>query len=165
MSLKNIKQLKSEKGFTIVELLIVIVVIGILAAIVIVAFNGVQQQARTTAAKANAQGVIKAADTFNAECPKTGACTTSGYPTAANLVSYSNASGSTASLPTGFGASNLIATAVTSSNADGKTLTYIPKSNTGVCVGYWDSSANNIAWLYGGNATGTAPSGSPLTCP
>lgn len=35
-----------SKGFTIVELLIVIVVIGILAAIVIVAFNGVQSRAR-----------------------------------------------------------------------------------------------------------------------
>jgi len=36
-----------QKGFTIVELLIVIVVIGILAAITIVAFNGVQQRAQT----------------------------------------------------------------------------------------------------------------------
>lgn len=36
----------SKKGFTIVELLIVIVVIGILAAIVIVAFNGVTVRAR-----------------------------------------------------------------------------------------------------------------------
>jgi len=39
----------NRKGFTIVELLIVIVVIGILAAITIVAFNGVQQRARTAA--------------------------------------------------------------------------------------------------------------------
>lgn len=38
----------SQKGFTIVELLIVIVVIGILAAIVIVAFNGIQDRARAT---------------------------------------------------------------------------------------------------------------------
>lgn len=37
-----------QKGFTIVELLIVIVVIGILAAITIVAFNGIQERARTT---------------------------------------------------------------------------------------------------------------------
>lgn len=37
---------QSSGGFTIVELLIVIVVIGILAAIVIVAFNGVQDRAK-----------------------------------------------------------------------------------------------------------------------
>lgn len=37
---------KGIKGFTIVELLIVVVVISILAAITIVAFNGVQQRAR-----------------------------------------------------------------------------------------------------------------------
>lgn len=38
---------KSASGFTIVELLIVIVVIGVLAAITIVAFNGIQDRART----------------------------------------------------------------------------------------------------------------------
>lgn len=39
-----------QTGFTIVELLIVIVVIGILAAITVVAYNGVQNRARNTAA-------------------------------------------------------------------------------------------------------------------
>lgn len=37
---------KKEKGFTIVELLIVIVVIGILAALVITTFSGIQRRAR-----------------------------------------------------------------------------------------------------------------------
>ena len=37
-----------QQGFTIVELLIVIVVIGILAALVITTFTGIQQQARDT---------------------------------------------------------------------------------------------------------------------
>ena len=42
--------LKTKSGFTIVELLIVIVVIGILAAITIVAYNGIQNRARASAA-------------------------------------------------------------------------------------------------------------------
>lgn len=37
------------RGFTIVELLIVIVIIGILASITIVAFNGIQQRSRNSA--------------------------------------------------------------------------------------------------------------------
>lgn len=42
-----------SKGFTIVELLIVIVVIGILAAITIVAYNGVQGRANDTAVQSD----------------------------------------------------------------------------------------------------------------
>lgn len=40
---------KKQTGFTIVELLIVIVIIGILAAITIVAYNGIQNRARVAA--------------------------------------------------------------------------------------------------------------------
>lgn len=39
---------KKQQGFTIVELLIVIVVIGILAALVITTFSGIQQKGRDT---------------------------------------------------------------------------------------------------------------------
>ncbi|HSH55273.1 MAG TPA: prepilin-type N-terminal cleavage/methylation domain-containing protein [Candidatus Limnocylindrales bacterium] len=38
----------AQQGFTIVELLIVIVVIGILAALVITTYNGIQQKGRNT---------------------------------------------------------------------------------------------------------------------
>jgi prepilin-type N-terminal cleavage/methylation domain-containing protein len=48
MALSTAK-IRSAKGFTIVELLIVIVVIGTLAAIVIVAYNGITTRARNTA--------------------------------------------------------------------------------------------------------------------
>jgi len=51
-TLKNARhQAETQRGFTIVELLIVIVVIGILAAITIVAFNGVQDRAKQAAAQ------------------------------------------------------------------------------------------------------------------
>lgn len=67
MTLENIKTMKKDRGFTIVELLIVIVVIAILAAIVIVAYNGVQNQARTTQAQAAASTVAKKAEAYNAD--------------------------------------------------------------------------------------------------
>jgi len=48
-----------RRGFTIVELLIVIVVIAILAAITIVAYNGIQQRSRITALWAGIMQVDK----------------------------------------------------------------------------------------------------------
>jgi len=50
---------KSTTGFTIVELLIVIVVIGILAALTLVAYNGVANKARDTQMKADLALVYK----------------------------------------------------------------------------------------------------------
>lgn len=52
--------LKRTSGFTIVELLIVIVVIGILAAITIVAFNGVQTRANNSKISSDLQTLSRA---------------------------------------------------------------------------------------------------------
>lgn len=49
-----------KSGFTIVELLIVIVVIGILAAITIVAYNGIQERAKVQKANADLNALVKA---------------------------------------------------------------------------------------------------------
>ena len=60
MTLKNIKQ----QGFTIVELLIVIVVIAILAAITIVAYNGVQNRAKATSGQQLSSSIGKKAQLY-----------------------------------------------------------------------------------------------------
>lgn len=54
-----------QKGFTIVELLIVIVVIAILAAISIVAYNGIQQRARDSQRKNDLSQIVKALHLYN----------------------------------------------------------------------------------------------------
>lgn len=58
---------KNISGFTIVELLIVVVVIGILAAIVIVAYNGIQQSARDTVRKQDVATIGKALQLYAIE--------------------------------------------------------------------------------------------------
>lgn len=90
-----------HKGFTIVELLIVIVVIGILAAITIVAFNGVQERAHDSSVQSNVNSFGKALMTYqvdNPTPPRSGTTlasliekmiTTGAYPqTNANAIHY-----------------------------------------------------------------------------
>jgi general secretion pathway protein G len=55
-----------QHGFTIVELLIVIVVIGILAAIVIVAYNGVTSRASDNAVKSDLVNLAKEMEAYKA---------------------------------------------------------------------------------------------------
>lgn len=61
------KWAQKQTGFTIVELLIVIVVIAILAAITIVAFNGVQQRARDSQRKQNLAELAKLISMYNVD--------------------------------------------------------------------------------------------------
>lgn len=65
MSLVDIKN--KSQGFTIVELLIVVVVIAILAAITIVSYNGITNRADQSAAKAAASTAQKKIELFQAE--------------------------------------------------------------------------------------------------
>lgn len=72
ISLKN-----KAKGFTIVELLIVIVVIGILATLVIVTFTGIQQRARNSQRETDVNAVASHVEAFYAQYGY--------YPTLADL--------------------------------------------------------------------------------
>ncbi len=68
---------RKEQGFTIVELLIVIVVIGILAALVITTFTGIQQKARNTERQTDVKALHGQIEAYYAQNGK--------YPTLDNL--------------------------------------------------------------------------------
>ena len=65
MSLANIKT--KSQGFTIVELLIVVVVIAILAAITIISYAGITARANESAIKLQASNFQKKAEMYNGE--------------------------------------------------------------------------------------------------
>lgn len=75
--MRSLKDLKRQEGFTIVELLIVIVVIGILAALVITTFSGIQQRARNTERETDLKAVQGQLEAYYADNGR--------YPTLANL--------------------------------------------------------------------------------
>lgn len=54
-------------GFTLVELLIVIVVIAILAAITIVAYNGIQNRANNAAVQSDMEAIVKKMEMYKIE--------------------------------------------------------------------------------------------------
>lgn len=73
---------KRNKGFTIVELLIVIVVIGILAGLVITTYNGIQQKARNTERTTDLKTFQSQLEAYNANNGR--------YPTTTDLGTTSS---------------------------------------------------------------------------
>ena len=139
-----------SRGFTIVELLIVIVVIAILAAITIVAFNGIQARANASTAKGNAttlQKKIEAYASVNGSLP---AAATS-LKTQLNGTAESN-----------IGDDYTITTAgANPTSANGKNTFKVgfcsaPAGATGFQITYWDYTTNAVTTTPitgGGNTT------------
>jgi prepilin-type N-terminal cleavage/methylation domain-containing protein len=135
---------KKQQGFTIVELLIVIVVIAILAAISIVAYTNVQRQARDTERAANAKSVIDAASAYSAK-------NEGEWPTAAEIKSFDIVQVSD-SLDITDGT-----TAPAGTNYNVKTIYLVPSGTpaTGVTV-YYGSEADSEWKSYTAGDVGTS---------
>ena len=136
---------KKDRGFTIVELLVVIVVIGILAAITIVSYTGITARANASKALANGQSIQAVAEAINAD--------NSLYPT---TTAQFGTLTSTARVPSGIVLQVAAPTAANgTTNFQLYTLTTNP--STGGKIVYWDYNTNALSTaatsLYWGAAT------------
>ena len=157
MSFKNATtKLQAQRGFTIVELLIVIVVIAILAAITIVSYNGITTRANAASAKATAATFQKKAELYQADG------TTGKYPVAITDLTSATSDKSfalTAGNPTVVYVTTpaTLTSAVTSTTgtgavgvrkcaASGSTQVSITSANiTGLEINYWDYTTNAMS--------------------
>ena len=78
--LKTLMSKRDMRGFTIVELLIVIVIIGILAALIITAYNGIQARANNTQTMSAVTAHIKALRQYASDNGSWPAFAVTGWP-------------------------------------------------------------------------------------
>ena len=63
------KRIESEKGFTLIEMLIVIIILGILLAIAVPAYLNFRDRANRSAAQSNIRAMLHAVEAYNADTP------------------------------------------------------------------------------------------------
>ena len=114
---------KRQSGFTIVELLIVIVVIGILAALVITTYSGIQAKARNSKRQTDMQATQTQLEAYFAQ--------NGNYPSYANLSSSSWRATNMKSLDSGALTDPQASGVSLSQTAGAKVYQYAPLNSSG----------------------------------
>ena len=168
MSLANIN--RKDQGFTIVELLIVVVVIAILAAITIVSYNGITGRANKAAAQAAVATFQKKAELFAADgstgkypvaaADLTGATTDKSYYLQASAFEYFTA---TSTLTATNGTSKVAVRKCVAGGTPANQAAVTSSNVTGLQVFFWDYDAGNVTTTP--VAVGNVGAGTTTVCP
>lgn len=153
---------QKQSGFTIVELLIVIVIIGILAGLVITTFVGIQARARDSERQTDINAIQKQLEAYYANV--------GAYPTLADMNASNFRSANTIKLdakaladPSNSGTQTLGSTAVASLSASTKAYSYLPTPSG--CGSSTNDGTTSASFPGASGTAGTPPAGtgSPAT--
>ena len=162
MSLTDIKT--KNQGFTIVELLIVVVVIAILAAITIVSYNGITNRANASAAASTAASLQKKAELYAADgttklYPASISVLTSASPSDTWYVASGSINASLAAPAAATGKDTVqyqpCGTGASASPAAGPTTVATITAITGAKITYWAFSGTTTKEITLGQTTGS----------
>ena len=136
------KRIKNEKGLSLVELLAVIVILGIVAAIAIPAIGNIIENSRTKAAKADVANIVSAANIYFTENPSVG--TFSNATT--GVGDYIAEKGSVLTFTVTKGDATTSATVVATGSLNNKGYTVTSTTVQGLKVSEKDVADDNFDW-------------------